>query len=839
MLQFSKPSFFNSLRFKLPAPVIISYLLLTISIFVITYLNTTDELNETIENNFQVFEKMFGDQVKAKEEDVIMAMNIMMNNDTLISKFAQGDRDGVNDLLFNLYDNSLKKKHEIEQLQFHTPPATSFLRLHKPSKFGDDLSSFRQTVVEANKNKKLISGIEVGRGGPGLRVVMPVENKGSHIGTVEFGLGLGNILTGINTALNIEYAIGIKKEAFEKAKRFDAAETDIINGDVIFYDYSKNMIKNNLTTEVLDKSIKRFDVNEKEFASYSFPIFDYANNSVGYIVLYSDISEHIDTMKASLLQTILIIVAISILASFILTMLLRFTVIKPLEFMSNAADEFSKGNKKTSFEVNKNDELGSLSNSLKEMAQKINTQLQYLDNLPTPVTIIDRDFNVQYINNAAAEFAGVKSSEVVGKNCSNLYNTPHCGTDQCGCLKAMDLERAVTSETISSTNSQKRPIMYTGAPIKDEHGKVIGALESSAEITDIKDKENYLARSTQQILTAMEKLSNGDLTVSVRPEIENDDIGKLFRGFNNTVENIKSLVNNLSDAIAATASASTQISSSAEELAAGSQEQSAQTGEVASAVEEMAITVAETTKNVTIAADSAKDAGLTAEQGGTVIKNTIVGIEKISDVVTEAASAVELLGASSEKIGEIINVIDDIAGQTNLLALNAAIEAARAGEHGRGFAVVADEVSKLAERTINATKEITETIENIQVETNKAVESIRRGREEAVKGKDFASEASNSLEQIISKTDAVIEQINQVASASEQQATTAEQVSRNIDTINSVTQESSMGIQQIAGAAEDLNKLTEKLQEMVNMFKTNSETINEYSYQIKQKELIS
>lgn len=253
----------------------------------------------------------------------------------------------------------------------------------------------------------------------------------------------------------------------------------------------------------------------------------------------------------------------------------------------------------------------------------------------------------------------------------------------------------------------------------------------------------------------------------------------------------------------------------------------------------MAITVAETTKNVTIAADSAKDAGLTAEQGGTVIKNTIVGIEKISDVVTEAASAVELLGASSEKIGEIINVIDDIAGQTNLLALNAAIEAARAGEHGRGFAVVADEVSKLAERTINATKEITETIENIQVETNKAVESIRRGREEAVKGKDFASEASNSLEQIISKTDAVIEQINQVASASEQQATTAEQVSRNIDTINSVTQESSMGIQQIAGAAEDLNKLTEKLQEMVNMFKTNSETINEYSYQIKQKELIS
>jgi methyl-accepting chemotaxis protein len=221
-----------------------------------------------------------------------------------------------------------------------------------------------------------------------------------------------------------------------------------------------------------------------------------------------------------------------------------------------------------------------------------------------------------------------------------------------------------------------------------------------------------------------------------------------------------------------------------------------------------------------------------------VIDNTIAGIEKISNVVTEAASAVELLGSSSKKIGNIIGVIDDIAGQTNLLALNAAIEAARAGEHGRGFAVVADEVGKLAERTINATKEIAQTIENIQVETSKVIDSIRKGNDEATKGKEHAGEAKVSLEMIISKTDAVIEQIQQLATASEQQSKTAEQVSRNIEIINSVSHESTIGVQQIAGSAEDLNQLTEKLQQLVSKFNL-IDTISTDNYSRSKKELIN
>ncbi|MHB9041660.1 MAG: methyl-accepting chemotaxis protein, partial [Melioribacteraceae bacterium] len=190
-----------------------------------------------------------------------------------------------------------------------------------------------------------------------------------------------------------------------------------------------------------------------------------------------------------------------------------------------------------------------------------------------------------------------------------------------------------------------------------------------------------------------------------------------------------------------------------------------------------------------------------------------------SEVVKQSAETVQTLGKSSDQIGEIVQVIDDIADQTNLLALNAAIEAARAGEQGRGFAVVADEVRKLAERTTKATKEIATMIKQIQKDTEGAVQSMSRGTEEVEKGKVLADKAGQSLKQIISGAQDVVDMSTQVAAASEEQSSAAEQISKNIEAISNVTQESAAGVQQIARAAEDLNRLTVNLQELVLRFK--------------------
>lgn len=316
----------------------------------------------------------------------------------------------------------------------------------------------------------------------------------------------------------------------------------------------------------------------------------------------------------------------------------------------------------------------------------------------------------------------------------------------------------------------------------------------------------------------LQVMATGDFTQRVNGSYKGD-LQVIKNSINTLGDSVGQIIFDVTNAVQATASASNQISSSSEEMAAGAQEQSSQTSEVASAIEEMTKTIMETTRYASNAAESAKNAGTIAREGGNVVNDTISGMNQLAEVVRTSAEKVQTLGKNSDQIGEIVQVIDDIADQTNLLALNAAIEAARAGEQGRGFAVVADEVRKLAERTTKATKEIAIMIKQIQHDTVEAVHSMNKGTEAVEKGKTSAQKAGESLKQIIKGSEEVVDMVNQVAAASEEQSSAAEQISKNIDGINNVAHESAQGIQQIAKASEDLSNLTVNLQELVSKFR--------------------
>ncbi len=297
-----------------------------------------------------------------------------------------------------------------------------------------------------------------------------------------------------------------------------------------------------------------------------------------------------------------------------------------------------------------------------------------------------------------------------------------------------------------------------------------------------------------------------------------DEIGQLQQAFDSFVTSIRQTLIQVTHSTAAVASASAEISSSTEEMAAGAQEQSNQAGEVASAVEEMTKTIVENSRTASATAEFARKAKEAAENGVAISEGSLDAIRRNVEVAGEVGAVVNELGQSSEKIGDIITVIDDIADQTNLLALNAAIEAARAGEQGRGFAVVADEVRKLAERTTKATKEIADLIKSIQGLTTKGVRSMEKAGGIVNENREMTNKTAEALKGIVEVSAQVTDMVGQIAAASEEQSSASEQISKNVEAISTVTQQTASGTQQIARAAEDLNRLTEKLQQLVGKF---------------------
>ena len=191
----------------------------------------------------------------------------------------------------------------------------------------------------------------------------------------------------------------------------------------------------------------------------------------------------------------------------------------------------------------------------------------------------------------------------------------------------------------------------------------------------------------------------------------------------------------------------------------------------------------------------------------------------IAETVETALGFVKELGTQSEKIGDIVTAIDDIADQTNLLALNAAIEAARAGEHGKGFAVVADEVRKLAERTSASTTEIGTMINTIRERVEKTVKSMDHAKDKVVAGVEFSSQASTALGHIIASIDNLHGGVNNIATATEEMSATTDEMTRDINHISEVTRETFSSSEEISDAAASLSELSRHLEGAVRPFK--------------------
>jgi twitching motility protein PilJ len=341
-------------------------------------------------------------------------------------------------------------------------------------------------------------------------------------------------------------------------------------------------------------------------------------------------------------------------------------------------------------------------------------------------------------------------------------------------------------------------------------------LDNTLDFIQSSDERDKLQGSIMKLLTDISALTEGDLTI--RAEVTEDMTGAIADSFNTMAEQLSRLVNNVKKSTLEVSSTSRTVSDSTIKLARTNDEHAKRINGMVKAIEQMSLSIQLVSEHASQSAEVSEQAKQNALSGADAVRQTNKAMNGIRERVQEAARAIKRLGESSQEIGNIVQIINDIADRTSILALNASIQAAMAGDAGRGFAVVAEEVQRLAEQSANSTKQIETLVKTIQGEINEAGTRMEDSIQRVVDGTQLADGAHGKLEDIEAVSTQLAELVKAISMAAKEQALSSENISTTMRKVGQVSKQASLQGRQTALSITNLAKTSEQLRESVEAF---------------------
>ncbi|MGL1932567.1 MAG: methyl-accepting chemotaxis protein [Desulfotalea sp.] len=377
--------------------------------------------------------------------------------------------------------------------------------------------------------------------------------------------------------------------------------------------------------------------------------------------------------------------------------------------------------------------------------------------------------------------------------------------------KIMDLFGSIGQGDFSS-----RSEIVTSDELGEMAESLNAMLDNTLSLIQSRDERDAIQGSIMNLLMEIAGLADGDLTV--RAEVTEEITGAIADSFNSMAEELSRVVHQVKDASSQVGQSSHEVENVTKKLSEYSEAQAAKIAEAISSINEMADTIKLVSSRASESADVSEKARASAQEGSETVKKTNEAMASIKENMKGTSRTIKRLGESSQEIGNIVQLIQDITDRTSILALNASIQASMAGDAGRGFAVVAEEVQRLAERSAESTKQIETLIVTIQGEISTASVSMENSILQVVEGTDLADQAYNKLEEIENVSSNLAEIIQSISTTAQQQATDSEAITSMMEEVGVLTDQATNMTRETTSSMKTITATSEKLEESIAVF---------------------